>query len=145
MRTVLACIDLSETSAAVVACASELAQPGGEVILLHVAAPDPDFVGYGVGPQSVRDAVATEMRSEHRQVQALADSLASSGLTLKPLTVQGVVVERILEHAARLNADLIVVASKGRSVVAELITGSTVRALLHAASIPVVVVPSPNR
>ena len=57
------------------------------------------------------------------------------------------VVERIVEHAARLQADFIVVASKGRSGVAELIVGSTVHALLRRATTPVVVVPhgAPSR
>lgn len=142
MRTVLACIDLSETTGAVLACARELAEPGGQLVLLHVAAPEPEFVGYDVGPQSVRDGVALELRAEHRRVQALAEGLATSGLTLTPLTVQGPVVERILEHAARLQARWIVVGSKGRSVVRELMGGSTVHALLHAATSPVVVVPA---
>ena len=141
MRTVLACIDLSDVTDTVLACARELAAPNGHLVLLHVAAPDPEFVGYDVGPQSVRDEVALELRAEHRRVQALAEGLATSGLTLTPLTVQGAVVERILEHAARLQAQWIVVGSKGRGVVRELIGGSTVHALLHAAKLPVVVVP----
>jgi nucleotide-binding universal stress UspA family protein len=107
-----------------------------------VAAPDPDFVGYDVGPQSVRDQVANELRTEHRSVQALAATLEHSGLSVTALTVQGVVVERILEHATRLHAELIVLASKGRSAVAELITGSTVHGVLRAAGVPVVVVPA---
>ena len=108
-------------------------QPGGRLVLLHVAAPDPDFVGYDIGPQSVRDQVALELRTEHRSVQALAETLQHSGLSVTALTVQGVVVERILEHATRLQAELIVLASKGRSAVAELFTGSTVHGVLRAA------------
>jgi nucleotide-binding universal stress UspA family protein len=142
MQTILACIDLSADSEAVLACARSLAQPGGRLVLLHVAAPDPDFVGYDIGPQSVRDQVAKELRTEHRSVQALADTLEDSGLSVTALTVQGVVVERILEHATRLPADLIVLASKGRSAVAELFAGSTVHGVLRAASVPVVVVPA---
>jgi nucleotide-binding universal stress UspA family protein len=142
MRTVLACVDLSATSDAVLTCARWLAQPTGHIVLLHVAAPDPDFVGYGIGPQTVRNEVAHELRAEHRHVQALAATVEDNGLSVTPLTVQGVVVERILEHAVRLNADLIVVASKGRSALAELIAGSTVHGLLRAATLPVVVVPA---
>jgi nucleotide-binding universal stress UspA family protein len=137
----MACIDLSATSDDVLACARRLTQPAGRLVLLHVAAPDPEFVGYDVGPASVREEVAGELRTEHRRVQALAAALDDSGLTVTPLTVQGVVVDRILEHAARLAVDLIVVASKGRSAVAELFAGSTVHGLLRAATVPVVVVP----
>jgi nucleotide-binding universal stress UspA family protein len=141
MHKVLACIDLSASTDAVVACARKLTHPSGELVVLHVAAPDPDFVGYDVGPPTVRDQVAKELRAEHRSVQALAATLSLGALTVTPLTVQGEVVQRILEHAARLQAELIVVGSKGRSALAELIMGSTVHGVLRAASVPVVVVP----
>jgi nucleotide-binding universal stress UspA family protein len=141
MQTVLACIDLTAQSAAVLACARNLTPPGGQLVLLHVAAPDPDFVGYDVGPPTVRDQVAKELRAEHRAVQALAATLEHSGLNVTPLTVQGVVVERILEHATRMQVDLIVLASKGRSAIAELFAGSTVHGVLRGANVPVVVLP----
>jgi nucleotide-binding universal stress UspA family protein len=142
MRTVLACIDLSEISEAVLACARMLAPPAGHLVILHVAAPDPEFIGYEVGPQSVRDGVASELRAEHRRVQALAATLAGSELTVTPLTVQGVAVDRILEHAERLHASLIVVGNRRRSAVAEWLTGSAVHSLLRAATVPLVVVPA---
>jgi nucleotide-binding universal stress UspA family protein len=141
VRKVLACVDLSGGSQAVLACARSLALPDGELVLLHVAAPEPDFVGYDVGPQSTRDAIAHRLRDEHRRVQELSASLAAAGLTVTPLTVQGSVAERILDHAARLNADLIVIGSKRRSAVADLIVGSALRRVLHEATLPVVVVP----
>ncbi len=123
-------------------CASNLAQPGGELWLLHVAAPDPDFIGYEVGPQSVRDAVASKLRGKHKRMQELAAPLQTAGLGVTPLTVQGVVVERILEHAARVGAELIVLASSSHGAVHELIAGSVVRGVLHDATVPVVVVPA---
>jgi nucleotide-binding universal stress UspA family protein len=141
MRTVLACVDLSAGTEAVLVCARSLGLPNGHVIVLHVADPEPDFIGYDVGPQSTRDAVANRLRDEHRRVQDLADSLASPGLTVTPLTVQGAVIERILEHAARLAVGLIVIGSKHRSTLADLIVGSALRGVLNAATIPVVVVP----
>jgi nucleotide-binding universal stress UspA family protein len=142
MQTVLACIDLSAGSEAVLACAYKLTQPGGELIVLHVAAPDPDFVGYDIGPPTVRDQVAKELRAEHANVQALAARLAGGAVTVTPLTVQGEIVVRILEHAARLEADAIVIASKGRSAMAELFAGGVVHGVLRAATVPVVVVPA---
>jgi nucleotide-binding universal stress UspA family protein len=142
MQTVLACIDLSASSEAVLTCAYKLTSPGGELVVLHVAAPDPDFVGYDIGPPSVRDQVAKELRAEHSSVQALAAQLAGRPVSVTPLTVQGEIVPRILEHAGRLEANLIVIASKGRSAVAELFAGGIVHGLLRAATVPVVVVPA---
>lgn len=145
MRIVLAGVDFSEHCDAVLRCARALTDPGGELVLLHVAQPEPDFVGYGIGPQSVRDSVAIELRSEHRELQRLAASLGDSGVTVTALTVQGEVVARLVEHAQRLGAELIVVASHGRSALTELVGGSTVRGLLRVAPLPVVVVPATGR
>ena len=50
MKEILAAVDFSDYSDAVVSRAASLALAfGANVTLLHVAAPDPDFVGYGIG------------------------------------------------------------------------------------------------
>ena len=35
-----------------------------KIWLLHVAAPEPEFIGFGVGPQYIRDTRAEELRKE---------------------------------------------------------------------------------
>src|SRR5689334_11099371 len=110
-RCVLACVDLSASSQSVVACARGLALPHGKLVILHVAAPEPDFVGYKAGPEVVRTEVAKDLREAHRAVQRLADDVRDEGIDVTPLTVQGAIGERILEHAGRLQADFVVVAS----------------------------------
>jgi nucleotide-binding universal stress UspA family protein len=143
MRRVLACVDLTESSERVLGCARSLCEPEGQLVVLHVAAPEPDFVGYGVGPQSVREAVALELRNEHRQVQELAAALQAPGLSVTPLTVQGTAVERILDHAERLDVGFIVLANKGHSSVHDWIVGSVARGVVKGANRPVVLVPRP--
>jgi nucleotide-binding universal stress UspA family protein len=142
MRCILACIDLSASSDLVIDCALGLCGPEGQLVLLHVADPEPDFVGYGTGPQSVRQAVALELRKEHREVQRRAKLLAARGLSVTPLTVQGAVVEKILDQAERLGVDFIVLASKRHSSVYDLIVGSVLRGVVKGATAPVVLVPS---
>jgi nucleotide-binding universal stress UspA family protein len=141
MRRILACVDLSESSALVLGCARGLCDSGGELVILHVAAPEPDFIGYGVGPQSVRDAVALELRQEHRQVQQMARDLEAPGLAVTPLTVQGAVAEKIIEHAERLAVDFIVLGAAGHGRLHDLIVGSALRGVIKGASTPVVLVP----
>ena len=141
MRNILACVDLSASSAAVIACACGLAAPDGKLVILHVAADDPEFVGYDAGPSTVRDNVARDLRREHSAVQRLAEGVRERGLEVVPLTVQGVATERILEHAERLHADFIVVASRGHGLVHDLLVGSVVRGLLRTTNVPLVVVP----
>ena len=143
MRRVLACVDLTESSQRVLGCARGLCEPAGQLIILHVAAPEPDFVGYGVGPESVRHSVALELRSEHRQVQQLAATSRASGLLVTPLTVQGMAAEKILDHAERLEVDFIVLATKSHSMLHDWVVGSVARAVVKGACRPVVLVPSP--
>jgi len=138
-------VNLSEGSEAVVACARGLAGPGGTLVVLHVAAPDPDFVGYEAGPSSVRQNVAADLRSEHRGLQRLADAARGPDLEPTPLFVQGPTAEMILEHAARLRADFVVVGSRKHGALHDFLVGSTVRELLRNSTVPVVVVPSPSK
>jgi nucleotide-binding universal stress UspA family protein len=76
VRKILAAIDFSPVSAAVVEHAASLANAfSAEPTLIHAAAPDPDFVGFGAGPQTVRDDRAREIHTEHRELHAIAGTL----------------------------------------------------------------------
>ncbi|HEX3593500.1 MAG TPA: universal stress protein [Polyangiaceae bacterium] len=142
MRTILSCVDLSDASEAVVACGCDLAAPGGRLFVLHVAAPEPAFVGYGVGPGSVRDDVARDLSVRHRATQTLAEAAAArTGCPVTPLTVQGVTVDAIVEHAERLGAAFVVVASAAHGALHALLAGDVVQGVLRKATLPVVVVP----
>ena len=141
MRLILACVDLSASSDAVIDCARGLAAPDGQLVILHVAAPDPDFVGYGAGPSCVRDDVARDLRREHQTVQRLAEGARQAGMAVTPLTVQGATAETILEHSRRLGASFIVVGSRGHGALRNALVGSVVQGLVRGATMPVVVVP----
>lgn len=143
MPRVLACVDPSEACEALLVVARDLCGPSGELVILHVGDPEPAFVGYGIGPDSVRRAVASELRSEHRHVQDMAKRLEAEGASVTPLMVQGPVAEKILEHAARLASDFIVLYSKRHGALHDLIAGSVARGVLKGATVPVVLVPAP--
>jgi Universal stress protein family len=68
------------------------------VDIIHVAPPDPDFVGYmkSGGPTEktqdnlIRDSQAKALRDEHQQTQNLAAALRAKGVRVeRALTVQG--------------------------------------------------------
>jgi nucleotide-binding universal stress UspA family protein len=143
---VLAAIDFSRHSDAVVDRAAALARAlGAELTLLHVAAPEPDFVGYEVGPQSVRDSRAHTLDLERRELHRIAEDLRGAGVPTRAFLFAGATAERILEEAARREADWIVLGSHGRSALASAFLGSVSRGVLSGAQCPVVVVPSVTR
>lgn len=142
----LVALDLSPTTGKVVNEAAELAaRLSAQVWLLHVALPDPDFVGLEIGPQTVRDATAKDLRDEHRQVQEIAQGLRQAGIDATALLVQGATVETILAEASKLDVDLLIMGSHGRGAVQRLLVGSVSEGVLRKSARPVLVVPTHAR
>jgi nucleotide-binding universal stress UspA family protein len=146
MKNVLVPIDFSDQTDAVVAVANEMARAlGAHLWLLHVAPPDPDFVGYGPGPSTVRDQVAKELHEEHRQIQAIAEGLREQGLEVTALAIQGATVECIVGEIEKLEIDLVVLGSHGRGAVFRMLLGSVSEGVLRRAGCPVLIVPAKDR
>jgi nucleotide-binding universal stress UspA family protein len=143
MKTILVAIDFSNVTDLVVRHASDLAAAlGAKVCVLYVEAPEPDFVGYGPGPDYVRLHVA-ETRSEHREhIMEIAESLEAKGLEAEARDIRGPAVETILDQADDVGADLIVLGSHGHGALLHLLLGSVSEGVLKRATCPVLVVPS---
>ncbi len=143
MKAILVPIDFSAVTDATVALAAELgAALSVPVWLLHVAQPDPDFVGFEVGPPNVRDQVAKEMRGTHAHLQEYSAQLRARGIDATAIQVQGATLETILHEAERVGADLIVLGSHGHGALRRALLGSISEGVLHKAPCPVVIVPS---
>ncbi len=139
----LVAIDLSPASAKVIEVARQIAQAtAAHVYVLHVAEPEPDFMGFEAGPDVVRDQVAEEFRQAHRAVQAFAESLREDGVETSALLVRGPTAQTALTEAERLAVDLIIVGSHGHSALYDVLVGSYSAAILRSSSRPVLVVPS---
>ena len=142
MNEILVALDLSEHSDAVLAVAAEMTKKlGARLTLVHLASPDPDFVGFEVGPTSVRDARAHELHEEHRKLQGWAKQQRADGIDTRALLVQGPTAEGIVAEAKKLNADIIVLGSHSKSRVAELVLGSVSHAVLKMSPLPILIVP----
>ena len=139
----LVAIDFSEATKKILEHVKNLVcQTGSAIWLLHVAMPDPDFVGYEVGPETEREFVAKKFREEHTKLQEIADDLRQNGIETTPLLIQGPSVETILEQATKLKVDAIIVGSHGRGAMYKLLIGSVSEGLLHKTKIPLVVIPA---
>lgn len=146
MKTILVPVDFSPVTVAVIAQAAELADAFASTLwLVHVAAPDPDFVGHQAGPSNVRQQVAHELRNIHRRLQEHAQVLRERGLNATALQVQGAIADTILQEAERLGVDLIVLGSHGHGTLRRALLGSVSERVLHQTTCPVLIVPAGRR
>ena len=147
MSTLLVPIDTSDISGKVIAQAEQLGrQLGGQLVLLHVVEPIPEYVPVGAS----MDAIAvspTGIDFEEQTAQAksrlekLAGPLRSSGLDVSCESVLGTAVDEILDQAKLRGADYIVLGSHGHGALFHLFSGSVVTGVLKHAPCPVVIVP----
>jgi len=141
LRCILALVDFSEETAKVQAIATELAKmSGSHLCFLHVAPPEPDFVGYDPGPPTVRHELAAEWRGEHAGVQEIARVAREAGVDALGLQIQGAPVDAIVREAERLKADLVVAAFHPHGVLHRLAFGDTLRRLAERLPCPVIVI-----
>ena len=143
---VLVAVDLSTSTEKILKTVEVVAEAlSAKVWLLHVAEPDPDYVGWEAGPQTVRDMQAEEFRNQHRLIQRIADRLSGKGIDITALLIQGSTADTILEEASKMTANMIVVGSHGRGLAYQLVVGSVSEMVLRKSECPVLVVPTHDR
>lgn len=146
IENIVVAVDFSAVTDRVLEQAEFLARAlDSRLWLIHVAAPDPAFVGYEAGPQTVRDGVAAHIHEHHREIQEKADVLRQKGIEATALHVQGPTVEKILSEAGKLGAELIVMGSHGRGALYRALLGSVSEGVLRGARCPVHIVPARER
>lgn len=141
MKTILVAIDFSPITKALIEAAIKAANPDSNIYVIHVAAPDPDFVGYSVGPEYIREDRAEELKEEHKLMDDYKQQILARGLNAEALLVAGPTVETLLEEIKKLNADLLVIGRKGHSKIYEVVFGSVCKIVLEKVNIPTLVIP----
>jgi nucleotide-binding universal stress UspA family protein len=149
---VLACVDFSDATDAVVREGARLALTADNRLhLIHVAAAESELAGYDKGPIAVhtRDDRADELLTEHDSMRELAERVRSDAsfpdLEVVPIMTMGPTVAKILDEADHIDAGVIVVGSHGHGGLHHLLLGSVSEGLIKHSRRPVVVVPVAQR
>ncbi len=143
MNTILVPVDFSDATPRVVETAQQLAQAfAARIVLLNVAEPEPDFVGFEPGPITVRQSVARDFKAERQRLDELKTQASAGGIDVQALHIQGPSVEKILHEAGEQQASWIVMGSHGHGALYELLVGSVTNGVLKGAKCPVVIVPA---
>ena len=109
--------------------------------LVHIAAPDPDFVGYEVGPQYIRDSRAAELRKEHKLIQEYTNKLKQKGVNTEGLLLQGATIEIVIKESKKLNIELIIAGHHEHGFLYKAFVGSVSDGILKKSKIPVLLIP----
>jgi len=141
-KNIMVAVDFNDSLGELMVYADRLAQKfESKVWVLHVADPEPDFVGYEPGPQYIRDLKAEEYREEHRNLQEVCKNFLSEEVKAEALLIQGSTVETVMSEAQKLNIDLLIVGTHKHSFLHNLLQESVSMELIKKAEIPMLTIP----
>ncbi len=142
MKNILITIDFSRNEQSLVDKGFQLAEKfDSKLWLIHISAPDPDFVGYDVGPQYIRDSRASELRKEHKLLQKYCNDLKKKGVKAEALLLQGGTIEMIMTESKKLNIDLIIMGHNEHNFLYKAFAGSVSGKIIKNSKIPMLIVP----
>ncbi len=142
-KKILVPLDFSDVTDHVVDEAQRMArQTGAKTWLIHVVAPEPDFIGYEVGPAYIRDSIARNLRDQHQRLQQYQERFAAEGLEAKALLLSGVPTRKILTEMDRVGPDLVIIGSHGHGALYHLMMGSVATSIVKHAACPVLIIPA---
>jgi len=143
MKTILAPVDFSSATDAVVAEASSLARAvNGKIVLLTVIQPPAAVADYAPLLQDIAEITAAGEKAAAAKLAKLQERLQAESVGSEHVQVVGAPVHHIISEAERVDADYIVMGSHGHTALYELLVGSTTHGVLKRATCPVVIVPA---
>ena len=142
LKNIMVAVDFNDSVGDLLSFAESLASTyGSKVWIVHVAEPDPDFVGMVNGPQYIRDMKAEDLKEEHKTLQSLREAFFDEEIDSEALTIQGSTVDAVLEEAEKLNIDLLVVGTHKHGFLYNLLSESVSVELLKKINIPMLSIP----
>jgi len=143
-KKILAPLDGSKRAEKVLPHVEELARLlGAEVVLLRIVDCPPVMSGI-VGSSYDEELCRQELRQRRDEAQSYLEARQSEfrekGITSRTSLGQGPVVESILESAEREGAELIALASHGRTGLLRVFYGSVAAGVLHRADRPLLII-----
>ncbi len=143
MKNILVAVDLKEGTEKILNQAYQQAkEKESKLWIIHIAAPEPDFIGYEVGPQYIRDMRATELKEDHHKLKKLSDELEEKGIDSEGLLINGGTVDMLIAEIEKLHIDLVVIGHHKHSFFHKAFFGRTDVSLIERTNIPVLVVPA---
>ncbi len=142
MKNILVTIDFNDNEKTLIDKAIQMAKPfDSKLWLLHIAAPEPDYVGFGVGPPHLGDWRATQLKKERKQLQEYTSDLKEKGINTEGLFIEGATIKTVLKEAKKLNVDLIIVGHHKHNFLYKALVKSISTGIIQKSKIPLLIVP----
>jgi nucleotide-binding universal stress UspA family protein len=141
-KRILIPTDGSDITSKAVDTAVKLAQSvGARLYTISVKEPFPYSAISEMQPTPPQEFFDAQERIAAKRIQGVRDTCAAAGVPCEAHTVEALHPwEAIIEHAQRMECDLLVMASHGRRGVTALLLGSETQKVLTHSKIPVLVV-----
>ena len=160
MKQLLVAIDFSKTTDAVLEQALDLAMAlEARLWILHVVSDQTQaavyeysqYPGYGSefinmpgDVQLARNLSAEEFKREHTQLLHRSADLREKGADAQAILLKGNAADLILEKAAELQVEMLILGSHGHGLLHKALLGSVSEAVIRHAHCNVLLVPSPD-
>lgn len=144
IKRILVPVDFSDPSLRALDYAIEFSRPlKSHLILLHVVEPvyypmAADMYGVGLDLSNVYEDIE---RAARAQLSRLAGKLRVRRVAVRTLLSLGTAHQVIVESAKKLKADLIIMATHGRTGLSHVLMGSVAERVVRTAACPVLTVP----
>lgn len=141
-KTILVPLDGSPRAELILPHAASLAvKYGAKLVLLQVVEPMVAMVTpYDMVPYVDKDAAERSITEAKAYLASKEGELRGQNIVVKSIVESGPVVSVILEAAERENADLVAMASHGRTGLSRVFYGSVAAGVLHKADRPLLLI-----
>ena len=142
MKKLVVATDGSPSAIEAVEYGLELAdEQGAELIFVHVAPAMDVLPAVGIGAGAPAATLIHELTEQDRaSLEKALQIAAEKGIEAKAELLSGNPADEIVAYADSIDADLIVVGSRGHGAIASVLLGSVSRGVLHESKRPVLVV-----
>lgn len=141
-ETILVPLDGSERAEVILSHVEDLARRlGSRLVLLRVVDPAASISGMeGLPMEVARDLVQQETEESTRYLEARQADLSARGIQATISVLYGPVVHTIIDAAEKEGADLIAIASHGRTGLARMFYGSVASGVLNRVDRPLLLI-----
>jgi len=158
MKNLLAAVDFSEITQAVIDQSAELAKAlNAKLWVFHAVSTEaqaiafepsgfsaytPEITAMPGDVQLSRDLCAEEIKREHRELLGISSCLRDNGVEAQALLSKGAPAAAIVEKAAELDCGMIILGSHGHGLLRKALLGSVTESVMRHAPCNVLVVPT---